>query len=65
MIGKIKQYIITGKLEQNYLIGRMKQSIIIGKILWLKTVLIEWVLTTGIYDNSKYWKNDAIYKNNP
>jgi hypothetical protein len=24
-----------------------------------------WVLTTGVWSNSRYWKNDAIYKNNP
>lgn len=23
-----------------------------------------WVLSTGIWDNSKYWDNTAIYRNN-
>ena len=24
-----------------------------------------WVLTTGVWDNSKYWDNTAFYKNAP
>lgn len=25
----------------------------------------DWVLRTGIWNNSEFWKNDAIYKNEP
>ena len=65
LIGKSKHIIKVGILKDTFVIGKMVQTFLIGKICLCAQTITSWVLTTGTYDNSKYWKNDAIYKNNP
>jgi len=56
--GRVGLRKFKGSVSVPYLTGSVSLRMVPGGA-------VPWVLSTGIYNNAAFWKNTAIYKNNP